>query len=188
MAALVLSSFAVFSLIAVRNWFVAGTFAPTSTELGITLLGGNELPAGVTFDPSPRRELYSRLQLNDNTVQVIEYAIGAPRLFLMHLGRKALFVLGFFEPYAPGWGYSPVYIAVWTTALAGMTLARRSGQTPTIPLLLPAIVAVTQLVALAIVYPKGERLILPVHTLLVPYSAIAVYRFARAMMQNSSYS
>ena len=30
----------------------------------------------------------------------------------MNLGRKALFVLGFYEPYAPGWGYSPVYIAV----------------------------------------------------------------------------
>ena len=166
----------------------AGKFAPTSTELGITLLGGNELPAGLTVDPSPRRALYNRLQLNDNTVQVIEYAMAAPQSFLAQLGRKVLFVLGFFEPYAPGWGYSPVYIAVWTTALAGLALALRSGETPAVPLLLPAVVAATQLVALAIVYPKGERLILPVHTLLVPYSAIAVYRFARAMMQNSSYS
>ncbi len=188
MAALVLSSFGVFSLITVRNWIVAGKFAPTSTELGITLLGGNELPAGLTVDPSPRRALYNRLQLNDNTVQVIEYAMAAPQSFLAQLGRKVLFVLGFFEPYAPGWGYSPVYIAVWTTALAGLALALRSGETPAVPLLLPAVVAATQLVALAIVYPKGERLILPVHTLLVPYSAIAVYRFARAMMQNSSYS
>ena len=42
---------------------------------------------------------------------MIEYAISEPGLFAMNLGRKALFVLGFYEPYAPGWGYSPVYIA-----------------------------------------------------------------------------
>ena len=50
----------------------------------------------------------------------------------------------------------------------------RVNNTPAIPLLLPAMVALTQFVALAVVYPKGERLILPVHTLLLPYSAIAV--------------
>ena len=49
MAALVLSSFGVFSLITVRNWIVAGTFAPTSTELGVTLLGGSELPASQDY-------------------------------------------------------------------------------------------------------------------------------------------
>lgn len=175
-AALVLTSFGVFSLITVRNWVVAGTFAPTSTELGITLLGGNELPAGLTIDPTPRRALYNQLQLNDATVQVIEYAITSPRSFMLNLGRKALFVLGFYEPYAPGWGYSPVYIAVWVLALAGLPLAIRSRHSPTIPLLLPAFIAATQFVALAVVYPKGERLILPIHTLLLPYSAIAVCR------------
>ena len=95
-------------------------------------------------------------------------------------------MLGFFEPYAPGWGYSPVYIAVWVLAIAGLTYSLRSADSPAIPLLLPALVAVTQLVALAVVYPKGERLILPVHTLLVPYSAIAIYRWSRAMRQNLS--
>jgi hypothetical protein len=186
LGALVLCSFGVFSLITVRNWIVAGQFAPTSTELGVTLLGGNELPAGVTIDLSARGALYERLRFNAFTAQVIEYAITAPRLFALNLGRKALFVLGFFEPYAPGWGYSPVYIAVWVTAAAGLIFAIRTGQTPMIPLILPALVAITQFAALVVVYPKGERLILPVHTLLVPYSAIAIYRMARAMVQNSS--
>ena len=54
-----------------------------------------------------------------------------------------------------------MYIAEWTTALVGMTLAIRGDRTPAIPLLLTAIVAVTQRVALAIVSRKGERLILP---------------------------
>lgn len=184
-AALVLTSAGVFSLIAVRNWVVAGTLT-TSTELGVNLRGGNELPAGLTIDPAPRRAIYGRLRLNEATVQVVEYAIAAPRSFMLNLGRKALFVLGFYEPYAPGWGYSPVYIAVWVLALAGLTATLRSAGSPIIPLLLPALVAVTQFVALTLVYPKGERLILPVHTLLVPYSAIAVYRFSRAMRQNSS--
>ena len=67
---------------------------------------------------------------------MIEYAITAPGLFALHLGRKALFALGFYEPYAPGWGYSPVYIAVWTSALVGVWLVvRRSRQV--IPVLLP---------------------------------------------------
>ena len=185
-AVLVLTSFGVFSLITVRNWVVAGKFAPTSTELGVTLLGGNELPAGLTIDPAPRSAFYSRLQLNEATVQVIEYAIASPRSFMLNLGRKGLFVLGFFEPYAPGWGYSPVYIAVWVLALAGLTFAIRSKHAPTIPLLLPALVAVTQFVALALVYPKGERLILPVHTLLLPYSAIAVCRIFPAQWRKSA--
>ncbi len=188
LGALVLCSFGIFSLITVRNWIVAGQFAPTSTELGVTLLGGNELPAGVTIDLSARGALYERLELNPFTAQVIEYAITAPGSFALNLGRKALFVLGFFEPYAPGWGYSPVYIAVWVTAAAGLVFAIRTGQTPAIPLIVPALIAITQFAALVVVYPKGERLILPVYILLVPYSSIAVYRITRAMVRNSSHA
>ena len=174
--ALVVCSFGVFSLIAVRNWIVVGQFVPMPTELGITLLGANELPEGLTVDLSARGALYRRLGLNPLTVQVIEYAIMAPRPFAINLGRKALFVLGFFEAYAPGWGYSPVYIAVWIAACAGLVLAFQAGRTPVIPLLLPALIAITQFVALVVVYPKGERLILPVHMLLMPYAAVAAWR------------
>jgi hypothetical protein len=40
-------------------------------------------------------------------------------------------------------------------------------------MLIPLLIAVTQYIAVVIVYPKGERLILPIHTMLLPYSAIA---------------
>ena len=45
--------------------------------------------------------------------------------------------------------------------------------------MLPLVIAVTQYVALVIVYPKGERLILPIHTLLTPYAAIAAHALLR---------
>jgi hypothetical protein len=172
--AMVIGSLAVFSLVSVRNWLVANTFAPTSTELGITLLGGNEPPPQVTIDLAARRATYDRFGISDNTARVIEYAIVAPEEFARGLGRKALFALGFYEPYAPGWGRSPVYIAVWTSAIAGLVIALRRAHVPPLAAALPALVALTQYVAVVVVYPKGERLILPVHTLLVPYAALAL--------------
>lgn len=173
-AVLVAASLAVFSLIGIRNWIVANTFAPTSTELGITLLGGNEPPPEVRIDLTARRGIYERFAVSENTARVLEYAITAPRTFLLGLGRKALFALGFYEPYAPGWGYSPVYILVWSSAIAGLAFALRAGIAPPRAVMLPFLISLTQFVAVVIVYPKGERLILPIHTLLVPYSAIAL--------------
>jgi hypothetical protein len=192
-AVIVSSTLAVFSLIAIRNWIVAGVFAPTSTELGITLLGGNEPPEGLSIDLAPRAAFYQRFRISDPTAIVIEYALNAPAQFLQNMGRKTLFALGFYEPYAPGWGYSPVYIAVWTTALAGLgLLLREHRMTPLrgMPLLLPALIALTQFIAVVIVYPKGERLIVPVHTLLVPYSALTAWhvlqRVAARMLPRSA--
>ena len=173
-AVLIVSFLAVFSLVAIRNGIVAGVFAPTSTEMGITLLGGNELPPGLTTDPA-RRAFYQRVGIGDETASVIEYAITEPRLFALNLGRKALFVLGFYEPYAPGWGYSPVYILTWTTAMAGLWLVVRNRQGSLWPMLIPAIVSVTQFIAIVIVYPKGERLVVPVHVVLIPYCAAAAW-------------
>ena len=74
----------------------------------------------MTIDLAARASLYQRFGISDHTATVIEYAITAPGLFARNLGRKALFVLGFYEPYAPGWGYSPVYIAVWTSGAGGI--------------------------------------------------------------------
>ena len=173
-AVIAAATLAIFSLITVRNWIVAGVFAPTSTELGITLLGGNEPPPGVNINLALRSDVYRRFRISDPTAIVIEYAITAPALFAQNMGRKALFALGFYDWYAPGWGYSPVYILVWTTAIAGgmLTLRRQPPQLA----LLPAAIALTQFIAVVVVYPKGERLILPIHILLVPYSAVAMQR------------
>lgn len=171
-ATLVACSLAVFSLIGIRNWLVSRTFAPTSTELGITLLGGNPPPEGLTLDVSKRKPLYERAGISDYTAEVIEYAIAAPGHFSANIGRKALFALGFYEPYAPGWGYSWAYIAVWTSAIAGIWIAVRQARPRPVPALIPLLIALTQYAAVVIVYPKGERLILPIHTVLLPYTII----------------
>lgn len=165
---------AVFSLIAIRNWIAAGVPTPIPMEGAITLLGGNEPPPGVTIAQS-RRSLYDRFGMSEHTATVIEYAMTEPRLFALNLGRKALFVLGFYEPYAPGWGYSPVYILTWTTAAAGLWLALRHRKGSMWPIMIPLLIAATQFIAIVIIYPKGERLVVPIHTLLIPYSAVAVW-------------
>ena len=173
--AVVIASFlAIFALPAIRNWIVAGVPSPIPTEGAITLLGGNEPPPGLEIDAG-RRPIYQRLGISDITATVIEYAIQRPRMFAMNMWRKALFVLGVHEPYAPGWGYSPVYILNWITAMAGIWLVVKRRTGPVLLLLMPAIVAVTQFVAVVIVYPKGERLIVPVHIMLLPYTAAAVW-------------
>lgn len=162
----------VFSLIGVRNWIVAARFVPASTEFGVTLLGGNIPPDSVTIDRSPRLVLYQRLGLEEPTARVIEFGFTAPAAFAANMGRKALFALGIYEPYADGWGMSPVYILVWTSAIAGLVVGRHPSVPPAV-FVLPAAIALSQYVAVVVVYPKGERLILPIHTLLVPYSAMA---------------
>jgi hypothetical protein len=179
--AIIAASFlAIFSLVAARNWIVAGVFALTSTEFGITLLGGNEVPPGVTIDLAPRAEFYRRWRISEPTATVIEYAVSAPAVFAQNIGRKALFALGFYEPYAPGWGYSPVYILVWITAIAGLSLAVRRSSAP-FSAAIPALIAVSQYAAVVIVYPKGERLILPIHVLLVPYASLVLGRLIDSM-------
>lgn len=173
--AIVVASFVVvFALPGIRNWIVAGVPSPVPTEGAITLLGGNEPPPGLKIDPG-RQPLYRRLGISDIAATVAEYAIQEPVMFAMNLGRKALFVLGVHEPYAPGWGYSPVYILAWLTSMAGIWLAVRNRTGSIWPVLIPAIVSLTQFIAIVIVYPKGERLIVPVHILLIPYCAAAVW-------------
>ena len=157
-----------------RNWIVAGVATPIPTEGAITLLGGNEPPPGLTIEPA-RRAFYQRFAISDITATVIEYAITEPGGFAGNIGRKALFVLGFYEPYAPGWGYSPVYILTWITAVAGVWLAIKRRRGSTWPVLIPLLISLTQFIAIVIVYPKGERLVVPIHTLLIPYSAIATW-------------
>ena len=174
-------SVALFSLIATRNWVVSHRFVPVSTEFGVTLMGGNLPPGGLVIDTAPRQGIYERLGIDGYTAQTIEYAISAPWSFVANLGRKALFALGFYESYAPGWGYSPVYIAVWLSAAFGIAIALRSRAVPRIPLLLPLAIALTQYIAVVLVYPKGERLILPIYVLLVPYATIACDRIMRSV-------
>lgn len=171
---LALTSVLVFSLIGARNWIVSGRWVVTSTGLGVTLLGGNEPPPDVVIDLQARGSIYKSLGLRDDTAQVVEYAIVAPKAFALHQGRKALFALGFYEPYAPGWGYSPIYLAGFVLAVVGLVLAIQCARVPRSAVFLPGLIAAAQFIAVVAVYPKGERLILPIHALLVPYAGIAV--------------
>ncbi|MDP2053440.1 MAG: hypothetical protein Q8L75_07390, partial [Acidobacteriota bacterium] len=171
---LALTSVLVFSLVGARNWIVSGRWVMTSTGLGVTLLGGNELPADVAIDLQARGSLYKSLGLRDDTAQVVEYAIVAPKAFALHQGRKALFALGFYEPYAPGWGYSLIYLAGFVLAVGGLVLAIQGARVPLPAVFLPGLIAAAQFIAVVAVYPKAERLILPIHALLVPYAGVAV--------------
>src|SRR6185295_10563471 len=118
---------------------------------------------------------YDRLGVNSITRQVVEYAITAPGAFARNLGRKALFALGDFEPYAAGWGYSLVFLGVSFGSAIGFVLAcrersrtaLRSGVAPAAIVCLPGLIALSQFLAVVVVYPKGERLILPFHILLI---------------------
>jgi hypothetical protein len=163
----------VLSLVGLRNWIVAGQFATASTGFGVTFYGGNTPPEGLALDLSGRAAFYQRFGVNEFTALVIEYALTAPGSFAANMGRKALFALGFYEPYAPGWGHSPVYILVWISALAGLVIGRRDHTAWLF--FLPALIALSQYAAVVLIYPKGERLILPIHTVLLPYSAIAAH-------------
>ena len=146
-------------------------------KLHPSLLDAAQGPPDVKLDPTPRKAIYDRLGVGGYTIEVIEYAITAPGSFAANMARKAVFALGFYEPYAPGWGYSPVYIAVWMSAIAGVLAALRRHPHATLMVLIPLMIAIAQYIAVVIVYPKGERLILPTHTLLAAYSGIAAYEW-----------
>jgi hypothetical protein len=138
------------------------------------LYGGNEPPPGLAIDEERHRALYDRFGLHPFTRQVAEYALTAPGPFLQNLMNKALFALGYFDFYAPGWGYSAGLLMISVGSLAGLLLTIRSPACPLWLALLPALIALTQYVSVVIVYPKGMRLILPFHALMVPYAAVAV--------------
>lgn len=171
-ATLLVCSCAVMSLIAARNWIVVHELILMPGELPVTLYGGNEPPPGTVLDVERHRALHDQLGLHPFTRQVIEYALTAPAQFLRNLMRKALFALGYFDLYAPGWGYSIGLLMISVASLAGVALTVRHPASPLWIALLPALIALTQYVAVVMVYPKGMRLILPFHALMVPYAAV----------------
>jgi hypothetical protein len=160
---------------------------PLPTEFGITLVAGNEPPRDFTPDYSRRGGVYDRLRFDPFTRQVIEYAVTAPGAFAANMGRKVLFALGLFEPYAPGWGYSYAFIALSIASVAGLVIALRAGVASPAVVALPALVALSQFAAVVIVYPKGVRLILPFHAVLLVYAAVAAERTLRVRSSFAGY-
>jgi hypothetical protein len=182
-ATMLVCSCSVMSVIAIRNWVVVHQLILMPGELPVTLYGGNEPPPGLAIAEEPHRAIYDRLGLHPFTRRVVEYALTAPKPFFQNLLNKAVFALGYFDLYAPGWGSSIGLLMVSISSFAGVLLAVRNPAAPAWVALLPALVALTQYVAVVIVYPKGMRLILPFHALMVPYAAVAVNAVWRRVLR-----
>jgi hypothetical protein len=171
-------------VIAIRNWVVLHELILMPGELPVTLYGGNEPPPGVTVAEQPQRAMYDWLGLHPLTRRVVEYALVAPQPFLQNLLNKALFALGYFDLYAPGWGYSVGLLVIAVASIAGLLLTIRHPSAPLVVVLMPALIALTQYVAVVMVYPKGMRLILPFHALMVPYAAVAANALWRRVLRS----
>ena len=65
-------------------------------------------------------------------------------------------------------------------AVGGVLVAMRAARAPLSAILLPGVIAASQFMAVVMVYPKAERLILPIYALLAPYAGIAVAAAAGA--------
>jgi hypothetical protein len=182
-ATMLVCSCSVMSVIAIRNWVVVHRLIFMPGELPVTLYGGNEPPPGLSIDEERHRGLYDRLGLQPFTRQVAEYALTAPGSFLRNQLNKALFALGYFDLYAPGWGYSIGLLLLSSASVFGVLWLVRYPAAPYWITLLPALIALTQYAAVVIVYPKGMRLILPFHALMVPYAAVAVNALCRRMLR-----
>ncbi len=169
----------VVSLIAIRNAIVVQAFVPMPGEFAVTLKGGNEPPPDLVLDLTKRAPLYDALGVHEFTRVVIEYATTAPGMFAANVARKALFAFGYYEPYAPGFGSSLVFLIVSIAGMAGLAMVVRSDVVPISIAVVPALIAFSQFAAVVLVYPKGERLILPFQTIFATYAAVAIDRLLR---------
>ena len=168
-AVMLLVAVAVISLATLRNWIASGKFVPITTSMGINLYLGNSPPAHLPVHDD--HVIASLLGADDNMKQVIEYASHEPGSFARNLFNKLLYSLGFFTPLVPGAGYSPVLIALWAMALAGVfATARDPGR------LVPAAIAACLFAAVIAIFPSHFRLIFPGYVLLLPYVAAAAAR------------
>ena len=165
-----------------RNWVVSRTFVPVATSFGINLYIGNTPPRELAPTPAERAAVYERLEVAQPTQSVIEYAIQAPSAFLDNLGDKALYSIGFFERSGIRGnggerGTSWLYVGIWCAALAGaIRLLRSSTPYGMAVASLPGLAALCHFSAVVMIFPHvyGDRLILPIYPLLIPYAAFAL--------------
>lgn len=162
-----------------RNWIVGRTFVLVSTSGGINLFRDNTPPREFT-PPVERARLYDRFQLNPYVAPVVEYAVQAPTEFASHLGRKAVYSVGLFD--LSGLrrgldGMSVWYFGVWCAVLVGAGRLVRSRTLREVTVIaLPGLVALSHLIVIALFNPynAGDRMMLPMYPLLIPYAAMAV--------------
>ena len=102
--------------------------------------------------------------------------IQKPFVFADGLKRKALYLLGWFEALRPGEGYSSFYLVWWIAACWGIarTLQRPPDPPRYFVSTIPAWLALAHFTVMTIVFPLGERGLLPMYVLLIPYVGVAV--------------
>ena len=177
------STFAVLGLLTARTWIVSRTIVVLPSSGGVALSVGNAPSSPLAPEPPERAEFYERLKLSAPTRAVVEFAAQDPAAFLANLGRKALYAAGLFALSgieAVGTSVpaiSLVYVGMWAAALAGIyRLTRSPAHPPWAVVALPGVVAFSHVAAVVAVLPNqyGDRLILPLYPLLIPYAAYGV--------------
>jgi hypothetical protein len=180
LAILLSTMMAVVSIATVRNWVVAHRLVAIASEGPIVLYLGNPPPRLTT--PPAHKAQYERVGLDPYAQAVAEYARQQPRAFVNGLWRKARYTLGWFGDMRPGGGTSTFYIVTWIAALAGIVMLRwirpaRSLAMAAIPLLVAA--AHFSVVVMFQPHVYGDRLIIPMYALLVPYAAVPLIAVTR---------
>ncbi len=182
-AVLLVSLVAVLGLLTLRTWMVTGAFVLAPSSGGVALLVGNEPPRPLDAAPPGRTAVYSALRLEAPTRTVVEYAFQLPGEFIGNLARKAVYTVGLFERSgidAVGVGVpdaSWLYVALWCLALVGaVRILRAPDGLPWPIVLLPGLLALSHFAAVVLILPHwyGDRLILPLYPLLVPYAAFGL--------------
>lgn len=185
---LVASLVAVLGMLTLRTWIVSGTFALIPSEGPVTLLIGNTPPRPLAPPPPERRAVYDRFQLPDSGRTFIEYALQAPGEFSLNLWRKALYTVGFFERsgiQALGVAVpdtSWLYVGMWCAAVVGtFRLLRAVTPTRWALVALPGLIALSHFIVVVLFLPNvyGDRLILPLYPLLVPYASFGLEPLVR---------
>jgi hypothetical protein len=180
LAILLSTMIAVTSIATIRNWIVAHRFVLVASEGPIVLNLGNPPPPLTT--PPEHKSQYERLGLDPLAQAVVEYARQQPRAFASGLWRKARYTLGWFEAIRPDAGTSTFYIVTWIGALAGVAMLRWIRPARSVALAaIPFLLAVSHFAVVVAFQPHvyGDRLIMPLYMLLVPYAAIPVIAAAR---------
>ena len=180
---LLASLVAVLGLLTLRTWMVTGAFVLAPSSGGVALFVGNEPPRPLDAAPPGRTAVYSALRLEAPTRTVVEYAFQLPGEFIDNLARKAVYTVGLFERSgidAVGVGVpdaSWLYVALWCLALVGaVRILRAPDGLPWPIVLLPGLLALSHFAAVVLILPHwyGDRLILPLYPLLVPYAAFGL--------------
>jgi hypothetical protein len=180
LAMLVTTMIAVTSMATIRNWVVAHKLVAVSSEGAVVLFVGNSPPPLAI--PSAHKTQYERLGLEPFVQAVVEYARQQPGTFGRGLWRKAQYTLGWFDAVRPGAGTSTFYIVTWVMALLGVALLPWMTPRQSLALvLIPLLVAASHFGVVVLFQPHvyGDRLLMPLYMLLVPYAAMPVIAAAR---------